>query len=112
MLSISEAWILMANENEQRFSALRRKADALEESGGDPAKVAELRAQAPIARSEKPMVTAEQPDKEKAEAKTEPVSKPADDKPKASDSPKAEKPVAAKPGPGRPRLAATRGENK
>lgn len=94
----------MANEDEQRFAALRRKADALEESGGDPAKVAELRAMAPVARSEKPKVTAEEPAKEKAEAK--PVSKPVTEKAKALDS---EKPGVR---PARPRMSATRGDNK
>lgn len=47
---------------DQKFekSALERKADALEEAGGDPAKVNELRHQAPAVRTEALKSTAEQ----------------------------------------------------
>lgn len=44
----------------QEKSALERKADALEKAGGDPAKVAELRHQAPAVRTQALKSTAEQ----------------------------------------------------
>lgn len=70
-------------------ASMRRKADALEKAGGDPAKVAELRALAPAERRTAPKQTTAKPDVEKAEEKTE-----------------SKRPV------GRPRLSATRGDNK
>jgi hypothetical protein len=81
----------MANDEfKDKQDALRRKADALEEARGDPAKINELRHQAPAHRSVEPLVTAEdESPKEKAEEKAEP-----------------KRPV------GRPRMAASRGMDK
>lgn len=100
----------MANDEfKEKEAALRRKADALEESGGDPAKVAELRSQAPAHRSMKPLTTAEQSPKEHDE-KADPedsiaaVDAKTDAKDKVTDE--------AKPVRGRPRMSATRGDGK
>jgi len=79
-------------------ASIRRKADALEKANGDPAKVAELRALAPVERKSAPTVTADP---------NTPV-----ETAKAPDADKLGNPVRApmqhaSRGPGRPRKDAT-----
>ena len=79
-------------------AALRRKAKALEDAGGDPAKIAELRHMLPAER------------KTQADVQTKATAEvPADgSESKAKDA----EPVKPPAKPGRPRMAATRGLGK
>ena len=84
----------MAIVEDERAAALRRKANAMEAAGSDPTKVAEIRALLPVERHAEPKQTVAKSDESKVEEthKTDP------------DAPKR--------GPGRPRMSATRGDNK
>jgi len=82
-------------------AALRRKAQAMELAGGDPVKIAELRAQLPVERATAPRVTAE-PSKPVETAATDATAPDAD---RLGDPVKTPR-MAATRGPGRPPKAA------
>ena len=88
----------MATEDTEQQAAIRRKADAIERAGGDPAKVSELRSQLP---AERRTLADEQ-------TTADAVAAPAGVESKAK-VPEPAKPPAK---PGRPKLAATRGMGK